>query len=325
MNKRIAIFLVFLFVSAGPAVAQGFLGFERTADIIQLLVNEHGFDENEVTRWLEKGDYREQPVKSLAAPAEKTRTYAQYRPLFVSAVSIARGKEFLAINRALLTKAREQYGVPEEVIVAILGVETKYGRSRGRHNTFDSLATLAVTEGRRADYFKREFIRFLVVMRDQGLNPTKMKGSYAGATGYPQFMPTSYQAYAVDHDEDGDIDIWSDQYDAIGSIANYLKENGWQAEEPFLTPANTDDGPVAIKVNSLAKDRTVSDAINAGWSFDTKGMSEERFVFPLVYDKKDSRHHYIGFQNFWVISRYNRSISYTLAVAQLAQAIGSGS
>lgn len=300
--------------------AEDFTGFPRAQEVIEILVEEHGYDRVQVEAWMASGRYREEPVKTIAAPAEKTRTYAQYRPMFLARDTIVGGKKFLLENQTLLNKAEELYGVPAEIIVAIIGIESRYGRSTGRHNTFDSLGSLAVTEGRRADYFRREWIRFLLIMREQGIDPLKVKGSYAGATGYPQFMPTSYQAYAVDHDGDGDIDIWQDQHDAIGSVANYLRENGWQPGQPIISAVTLSGDFESVKLNSFSRDRTFNEVSSSGWQSDIQ-VDEDDFVFPIRLDEENGPEYWLGFRNFWAISRYNRSISYTMAVTQLADAI----
>ncbi|EAR07264.1 lytic murein transglycosylase, partial [Reinekea blandensis] len=217
-------FLILVLSGLSFTTAKNFLEFPRTEAVIQTLVDEHGFDRTEVERWMAEGSYREESVTNIAAPAEKTKSYVEYKPMFLSWLTIHQGKKFLEEHQSLLAKAEATYGVPAEIIVAIIGIESRYGNSLGRHNTFNALGSLAVTEGRRADYFQREWIKFIVHTQALGMDTLSIKGSYAGATGFPQFMPTSYEAYAVDHDEDGDVDIWSDAVDAIGSVANYLRK-----------------------------------------------------------------------------------------------------
>lgn len=314
---RFFIFVVFFIAS--PVFAKNFLEFPRTESVIETLVTEHGFDRARVEEWMAAGVYRTAPVSNLSAPAEKTKSYVEYKPMFLSRTTIRQGRSFIEKHESILQKAEQQYGVPVSIITAIIGIETKYGRSLGRHKTFDSLGSLAVTEGRRADYFKREWIRFIVLTDELGMDPLRMKGSYAGASGYPQFMPTSYQAYAVDHDGDGDIDIWSDPIDAIGSVANYLRQNGWRPGQPILSNVTKADEN-AIKINSFSRDRRLEDVLAAGWSvenvFETDG-----FVFPIRLDTEKGQQYWLGYRNFWSISRYNRSISYSMAVVDLARAI----
>lgn len=313
--------LLLLFIPVSIA-AKDFLDFPRTDHVIDILVNEHGLDRDIVRDWMADGKYREAPVRTIAAPAESTKTYAEYKPMFVAPDIIRNGRKFARSHQDLLVKAEQQYGVPQEIIVSIIGIETKYGRSRGRHNTFDSLGSLAVTEGRRADYFRREWIKFILISLDQGMDPLDMKGSYAGATGYPQFMPTSYEAYAVDHDGDGDINIWSDTYDAIGSVANYLRENGWRPGELIVSAVTVSGDFASVKQNSFDRDRTLAEVEAAGWQ-PVLRQNDDDLVFPIRLDGEQGTEYWLGYKNFWAISRYNRSTAYSMAVFQLAEAIAS--
>lgn len=313
-------FLLVLCISGlSVSTAKNFLEFPRTQEVIRTLVEEHGFDQTTVEQWMAEGEYREESVSNIAAPAEQTKSYVEYKPMFLSWLTIHQGKNFLEEHQSLLTKAEDTYGVPAEIIVAIIGIESRYGKSLGRHNTFNALGSLAVTEGRRAEYFQREWIKFIVHTQALGLDTLDFKGSYAGATGYPQFMPTSYEAYAVDHDGDGDIDIWSDADDAIGSVANYLKENGWKPGQPILSQVQEADES-KIKINSFARDRKLSDVQAAGWKIDSV-YNTDWYVFPVRLDTDKGQQYWLGYRNFWSISRYNRSISYTMAVVDLAAAI----
>ncbi|WP_320821736.1 lytic murein transglycosylase B [Reinekea sp.] len=310
---------VFLFVSCSLS-AHDFSEFPRTPAVVDILVNEHGFARSQVDDWMARGAYQEAPSRNLSAPAETTKSYAQYKPMFLSKNTIRKGRVFRAKHQQLLVKAEADYGIPVSIIVAIIGIESRYGQSTGRHGTFDSLGSLAVTEGRRADYFQREWIQFLVIARQQGLDPLKIKGSYAGATGYPQFMPTSYDAYAVDHDGDGDIDIWNDPYDAIGSVANYLKENGWRRGAIIVSKASVKDPSAAVKVNSFDRNRTLMEVEKLGW-YSAIRQPDDAQVFPIRLDGEAGTEYWLGYRNFWVISRYNHAIAYSMAVFQLAEAI----
>ncbi len=311
--------LLSLLVSVTAANAKDFIQFERTANVVEILVTEHGLDRDEVMRWMSSGVYRQASVSNLAAPAETSKSYVEYKPMFLASSTVRQGKEFSEKYADLLQSAERTYGVPAEIIVAIIGIESRYGRSMGRHRTFDALGSLAVTEGRRADYFQREWIKFILIMVSQGRDPLDMKGSYAGASGYPQFMPTSYDAYAVDHNEDGHIDIWSDPEDAIGSVANYLKQNGWRVGEPILTEATVGQQN-SLEINSFSRDKTLQDIDKAGWVL-TSRFETDGFVFPVRLDTDAGQKYWLGYRNFWVISRYNRSIAYTMAVVELADAI----
>lgn len=307
-------------LGATAVQAQELLEFPRTSAIIEVLVSEHGFDAAEVEAWFAEGEYIARNVESLAKPAETTKTFAEYRPLFVSDETVENGKRFMTQQAQWLSLAEERTGVPAEVIAAIMGVETRYGNYLGVHRTFDSLATLAVTEGRRADYFQRELINFLLISRDQSFDPLSVKGSYAGAMGYPQFMPSSYLAYADDLDGDGNIDIWNDPVDAIGSIARYLGEHGWRPEEPIATRARVSGEYRQVELNSFDRDRTLADVAALGWT-PLVSAADDAQVHPIRLDGDDGAEFWLGYRNFWVISRYNRSFAYSMAIFQLSEAL----
>jgi membrane-bound lytic murein transglycosylase B len=306
-----------LFCASGLQ-AQALMDFPRTANIIEILIAEHQFDEADVEAWFSEGEYIARNVESLAKPAETTKTFSEYRPMFVSEQTVANGKRFMEQQSEWLSLAEEKTGVPGAVITAIMGVETRYGNYLGVHRTFDSLATLAITEGRRADYFQRELINFLLISRDQNFDPLSVKGSYAGAMGYPQFMPSSYLAYADDLDDDGNIDIWNDPVDAIGSIARYLGEHGWRQDEPIATRAHVSGEYRQADLNSFDRDRTLADLKAIGWD-PLISHSDDAQVHPIRLDGDDGAEFWLGYRNFWVISRYNRSIAYSMAVFQLSE------
>lgn len=300
--------------------AQGFLSFERTQLAIDKLVNEYGLDKNQVEEWMARGKYHETSVSNAAAPVEQTKSYAEYRPMFLSWHVIWQGRRFASKYHDQLLHSEQQYGVPGNIVVAIIGIESRYGFTKGKHRTFDALGSLAVTEGRRADYFMREWVKFIAMLHQQGMDPLDMKGSYAGATGYSQFMPSSYEAYAVDLDQDGDIDIWNDPIDSIGSVANYLKENGWKAGQPVLSKATVAELEPGLSINTFSRDRKMPQILAAGWKIEAP-FDTDWYVFPVRLETDEGPQYWLGYRNFWSISRYNRSISYAMAVYQLAEAI----
>lgn len=320
MQRLLGAILINGLLLSSAVQAEELLDFPRTSAIIDVLVNEHDFNASDVEAWFAEGDYIARNVESLEKPAEQTRTYAEYRPLFVSDETIENGRIFMAEQSRWLSLAEERTGVPAEVIAAIMGVETRYGNFLGVHRTFDALATLAVTEGRRADYFQRELINFLLISRDQGFDPLSVKGSYAGAMGYPQFMPSSYLAYADDLDGDGNIDIWNDPVDAIGSIARYLGEHGWQPDEPIATRAHVSGEYRQVELNSFDRDRTLAEVTALGWD-PLVSADDDAQVHPIRLDGDDGAEFWLGYRNFWVISRYNRSIAYSMAIYQLSEAL----
>lgn len=305
-------------ISLSAVQANNLIDYPLSQDVIDTLVAEHQFDRAEMERLFAEGEYLERNVESLARPAERTQTYQQYRGNFITSDSIEKGREFMLQYATWLAKAEAQTGVPASVIAAIVGMESRFGGYLGVHYTFDALGTLAVTEGRRASYFQRELVNFMGISRDQGFAPRSVKGSYAGAMGYPQFMPSSYLAYAIDLDEDGDIDIWSDPVDAIGSIANYLGEHGWRRGQLIATRASVSGNYQNVKMNSFDRDQHLADVRRQGWE-PMQALSDDAHVHPLRLDGEDGAEFWLGYRNFWIISRYNRSVLYTMAVYQLSE------
>lgn len=301
------------------AEAKNLIDFPLAKSVIDTLVDEHEFERAELVELFSRGEYIARNVQNLAKPAETTKSYREYRPMFISEQRLERGRKFMDEYAVWLNKAEQLTGVPGAVVAAIMGIETHFGGFLGQHKTFNALGTLAVTEGRRASYFQRELINFMLISRDQGFSPETVIGSYAGAMGYPQFMPSSYNAYAIDLDEDGDIDIWGDPIDAIGSVANYLSEHGWRAEEPIATRARVKDDFQSVKTNNFVRDQTLQMVRARGWEPVNAIDDPDAEVHPVRLDGEDGAEFWLGYRNFWVISRYNRSIIYTMAVFQLAQ------
>ncbi|WP_108125984.1 lytic murein transglycosylase B [Saccharospirillum mangrovi] len=317
--SRVVCHLLLMGVCAGStAQANSLIDHPLSRSVIDALVTEHSFDRSEMEALFAEGEYLERNVESLANPAERTQSYHQYRPMFISDAMIENGRRFMDEQAQWLDKAEERTGVAPEVIAAIIGVETRYGGFLGQHRTFDALGTLAVTEGRRANYFQRELINFMGISRDQGFAPRSVNGSYAGAMGYPQFMPSSYLAYAIDLDEDGDIDIWNDPIDAIGSVANYLGQHGWRRGQLVATRAHVSGDYLSVKLNSFDRDQDLIDVRAKGWE-PVQALSDDAQVHPIRLDGELGAEFWLGYRNFWAISRYNRSIVYSMAVYQLSE------
>src|SRR5580692_2047108 len=203
---------------------------------------------------------RSQPaiIDAMDRPAEKAKPWFDYRPIFVTERRIREGAEFWAAHRQALDQASIRSGVPPEYLAAILGVETYYGRLTGSYRVLDALATLAFDYPPRAKFFRDELEQYLLLTRDFKMDPVALKGSYAGAMGAPQFMPSNYRRYAVDADADGRVDLWGNWSDVCASVGNYLKEHGWNAGEPVLAEASVDaDKAAALDGRKLALDETV--------------------------------------------------------------------
>jgi membrane-bound lytic murein transglycosylase B len=299
---------------------------EDVREYIAEISAEHDFEEAQLLELFARAERKESIRRAMSRPAEKTLKWFEYREIFLKEPRISQGLEFWAANAETLQRAQDTYGVPPEYIVAIIGVETRYGRITGGFRVIDALATLSFdypTEaGRsRADFFRKELTAFLLLAREEDKDPLSLSGSYAGAMGYGQFIPSSYRAYAVDFDGDGQRDIWSNETDAIGSVANYFAEHAWQAGEPVVVLAGV--GPNAdieqlddIANSALKPGFTVGELAAMGLEVGDADPSRGAALFKMVLE--DDAEYWLGLDNFYVISRYNRSRLYSLAVHQLA-------
>ncbi|GIX32626.1 MAG: murein transglycosylase [Lysobacterales bacterium] len=313
---KILSFLVLLAALAAAARASH-PGQEAFA---QSVAAEFGVDAGEVLRWLGEARYRQEIIDLINRPAE-SKPWHSYRPIFLNERRIADGAAFLARHRALLERTEERFGVPSELIVAILGVETSYGANLGRHRVLDALVTLGFYHPPRQAFFSRELKQLFALAAEQRLDLAALKGSYAGAMGYGQFMPSSYRSYAVDADGDGRIDLWNSMPDVFASVANYLARHGWQRGEPVAVPAEAlagarDPGPLRLEANRRAKDL-------AALGFRSPQVAEDdpRPLNLVRLEGEEGPEYWLAFPNFYVITRYNRSALYAMAVYQLAQAI----
>ncbi|MFZ5558707.1 MAG: lytic murein transglycosylase B [Pseudomonadota bacterium] len=277
---------------------------------------QHGLDAAEVSRLVADARFQPRIVQLMDRPAE-AKPWADYRAIFITPARIAGGVEFWGVHEETLARARRQFGVSEEVIVAIIGVETKYGTNTGSFRVLDALATLAFGYPRRAEYFSRELENFVLLTRDNGLDPLALEGSYAGAIGIPQFMPSSYRAYAVDFDGDGRADLAGNPVDAIGSVANYLARHGWAEGAPVAVQAEV--GDTALGTDSRPR-RQVAE-LRAGGVTPLAQVDDASKAALLKFEIGEGAEYWLGFQNFYVIKRYNNSNFYAMAVAQLASEI----
>jgi membrane-bound lytic murein transglycosylase B len=290
--------------------------------MIDELVAEEGFDRAELERVFASAERQESILKAIARPAEKTKPWYEYREIFLNDKRENQGVEFFAEHRETLERAEETYGVPAQIIVAIIGVETYYGRIAGSYRVIDALSTLAFDYPKRSPFFTKELKSYLILTRQQGFDPVDLKGSYAGAMGYGQFMPSSYLAYAVDFDGDEIIDIWNNPVDAIGSVANYFSRHGWQAGAPVVFAADAaDDVPEEFFVRTrkdLKPVRTVAEFAEAG-VLAREAIDPEAMATAMKFELQDGYEYWLGLHNFYVITRYNHSAMYAMSVYQLSQ------
>lgn len=259
-----------------------------------------------------------QLIKPPSTPTQ--RSWERYRPRFLNDRRIDGGVRFWQANRLSLAKASALYGVPPEIIVSIIGVETEYGANTGGFKVFEALATLAFNYPPRAEFFRTELEQFLLLSRENGLDPLSVKGSFAGAIGIPQFMPGSQRRYAVDFDGDQKVDLANSVEDAIGSVARFLEQHGWQSGQAIAVPARlaTSPDPALLEAGirpSLKLDELARQGIRAEATGDATVA-----LIDLVSPGRDTEY-WLGYENFYVITRYNRSSFYAMSVFQLAEAI----
>jgi membrane-bound lytic murein transglycosylase B len=312
--------------AAQPAMARpDYLSRPDVRSFIDSMSEEHGIESSDLERIL--GDVRYTPAAvRLIGPAPSSvpspaRSYTRYRAKFLTPALISTGLSFWSRHAEELARAEAEFGVPSELILGILGVETAFGQNTGSFRAIDALATIAFDGVRRQDYFREELKEVLLLARDTGIDPLAIKGSYAGAVGLPQFMPSSYRRYAVDFDGDGAIDLLGSPADAIGSIASYIKAFGWVEGEAPTATVRLAPGSEADLVSGLQRVHDVLEVQGKGVVF--KGREPPAgliSIFELPTPGKPSKF-VAGFTNFEVVTRYNRSTFYASAVLELGEAI----
>ena len=288
---------------------------------IDYMVRMHGFEARDLRILFEHTHRNQDVVRAISAPTT-SRPWHQFKPLCIDGAQIADGLRFWNENAALLSRARRDFGVPEAIIVALIGIESRYGTHAGGYRVIDSLYTLSFEGPKRANYFRGELEQFLVLAREQSWDPGEVQGSFAGALGWPQFMPSSYRRFAIDYSGDGNIDLWTNMADIIGSVASYLREFGWKEGQPVATPARIDTtDPQAMVELGLKPQLSVAQWRERGVR-SPPGTAESLLAGLFSLQVADGLEYWFGFDNFYVLLRYNRSRNYAMAVFQLADEIG---
>ncbi len=306
---------------AAPALAdEPHPGSEAFVDQV---VAEHGLDPDFVREVLVDARYQQSIIDAMTRPAE-AKPWHEYRPIFLTETRIAAGAEFWRANRELIEAVAAAHEVAPEIIIAIVGVETNYGLNTGSFRVIDALATLGFYYPRRAEFFARELGHFLSLAAEEDLPVFEVRGSYAGAMGLGQFIPSSYRAYAVDFDDSGRRDLWRSLPDALGSVANYLKVHGWQVDQPIVLPVDTVPENLDQRFTT-ALDHTIEELSSMGVEFDAGELPDDARATLVELETADGHEHWVGLNNFYVITRYNRSPLYAMAVTQLAEAIAARS
>ncbi|TAJ80635.1 MAG: lytic murein transglycosylase B [Gallionellaceae bacterium] len=284
---------------------------------INEMVEKHQFKRDELVLTFQRAEYRPDVIAAITAPAT-IKPWVEYRAAFINPVRIEGGVEFWKQYATTLKRAEQQYGVPQEIIIAVIGVETLYGRRAGKFRTLDALTTLAFDYPRRAEFFRNELAEYLLLAREQEFNLLEIKASYAGALGVPQFMPSSYRKYAVDFNANGKIDLLREPEDAIGSVANYLKQYGWKTGEPIAQQAMLRNKDVPV---SGAASRSLAAWAEAGVIPLVKPQGTVPPAWLLDFTVEPGKEYWLTYNNFRVITLYNNSNFYAMSVFQLAAAL----
>jgi membrane-bound lytic murein transglycosylase B len=321
-KKKLLSALVLSLFFVGASHAEGFAGDPEAEKFIAEMVAKNGFTAEQLQQQFAAVSPNDKVLRAImpAATAER-RSWSRYRERFVNERRIQRGVAFWNEHAATLARARALYGVPEEIVVALIGVETEYGRNTGRFSVLEALATLAFRYPPRADFFRRELENFLILSRDNRLDPLAVRGSYAGAIGIPQFMPSSERRFAVDFDRDGRIDLSNSVDDAIGSVAAYLGAHDWHAGEPIASRLSLAATPAQTLVDAGIKPSLGEDAWRTLPQKTGHKPPEQAWALVDLVTPGGATEYWAGFDNFYAITRYNRSSFYGMAVFQLGEAI----
>ena len=317
-TKRFAAAIGLSMCCAFPGAQAALVDEPDAKAFISKMAKEHKFSAAEVKQIIAGATVSDRVLKAFATPAERKKWF-EYRRIFITNSRIEGGIAFWKTHRTTLERAEREYGVPPEVIVAIVGVETLYGKRAGNIPVLDSLVTLGFRGKRRREFFRNELREFLLLSRDENIDLHTTVGSYAGAMGIPQFISSSYRAYAIDFDGDGQRDLLTNPQDAIGSVANYLSRHGWKRLGIIAVPVKLSGAPPK-QTKGLKPNLTVDALRKSGVrvAAEIAGAEKGRLIELTTKSGKD---YWVGFQNFYAISRYNPSTLYTMAVFELASAV----
>lgn len=302
--------------------------YSERADVIAFInamAKDHGYNKKKLFELFDNVKHQAQVIEAYKKPAERALSWKRYQRIFVKPKRIDLGVQFWQKHHAILKRAEQDTGVPAEMIVAIIGVESRFGSHKGKNKVLDSLTTLAFDRKKRNQFFKRELKEFLLLCQEQGFDPTQVTGSYAGAMGVPQFISSSYRAYAVDYDKDGKIDLFNSVEDVIGSVANYFKRHGWQSGGRVVSSVKPSNNALSGLASGkgrygLKPEKTAGEFVKLGWASEPNVPRNEKLTL-LEFDDEADGYYVFGHKNFYVITRYNQSSMYALAAHQLAQRI----
>ena len=309
--------LSLLFVSSTSVGAMDYTEREEVKAFVKELAAAESFDEKELLSIFANAEYKQKIIDAISHPTERVLNWSQYQDIFLTDRRVAGGLKFLRENRRALAAAGEKYGVPPVIITAIIGVETMYGRITGGYRVLDALVTLSFDYPPRSRFFRGQLKHFVLLAREEKQIITDLTGSYAGAMGLGQFIPSSYRAYAVDFDGDGFRDIWNNPTDAIGSVANYLAKHGWQRDGQVTLAVKGEAIPEEVFNVSLKPSKSVGELRRLGLR--EASLGPEEMVSPMRLEGKEGDEFWLGLKNFHVITRYNHSKLYAMAVYQLSE------
>ncbi|MEO7254756.1 MAG: lytic murein transglycosylase B [Casimicrobium sp.] len=323
------VFFVLLFAAvADLAHAQDYKDRGEWAALRAELVTENNYDAAVLDATIARVKRQDKVITYMDTPIRAPTPWYVYWPRHIGGDRLQRGAEFMRANRASFASAEQNYGVPASVVAAIIGVETVYGRITGNFRVIDALATLAFDYPRRAEFFRAELKELFLLAREQKRSPLDFTGSFAGAMGWPQFMPGSYRKWAVDFDNDQKIDLWNSPADIVGSVASFLAGHGWQRGEPVMLPIATPSAEIIASIDGgLSPRKPLKEYLAAGITITARDAdvvlpSDEESVGIISLDNADGRNEYwLTFENFYVITRYNRSRMYASSVWSLAYAL----
>lgn len=317
----IAALLTTLCAIPSPSVmADGVALRPEVRQFVDDMVTRHHFNRDELTVLLGQAQTRQDIIAAITRPAE-AKPWFQYRPIFITEARIKGGVEFWNKHQDLLERTQAAYGVPPEIITAIVGVETRYGANTGGFRVLDALYTLGFDYPPRGKFFLGELENFLLLSRDEKFDPLILKGSYAGAMGQPQFIPSSYRNFSVDFDADGTRNLWNNAADIIGSVGYYFYAHGWQPDQPVTSRAQVEGERYKdVLSNDLKPTRNLASLKENGVTI-ADDIAADRPGALLEFKIESGSEYWIGWQNFYVITRYNRSPLYAMAVHQLSQEI----
>lgn len=307
-------------LSSAVSTAGDFTHNPRTRDFINEMVKNHDFDRAELTTLFNEANKRDDILEAIARPAEKTKPWHEYREIFLTPDRIRGGVEFWRKHAGILKRAAQKLQVDPAIVVAIIGVETRYGKHTGSYRVLDALSTLAFDYPPRGKFFRSELEQFLILAHEEHVDLRTAKGSYAGAMGYGQFIPSSYRNYAIDFNKDGRRDLWNNIDDIIGSVANYFHRHGWKPGEPVASRVTQGKVPASIVSDNSKPDRTAGELAALGVRT-APPLPADQPVAVLELQQRNGPEYWLTSQNFYVITRYNRSPLYAMSVYQLGKAI----